>query len=132
MSIGAGTPDPGQWIRGQRITEAVIANGGEPVGTLYAGATVANATTYQRRINIGGASSCRVRLKVSANGTLKFSFMDPLGVTAYTTSNPTNVSVTSGTEAVIETNAIYGEGWALVEFVSSGSGTVSLFDVFAL
>ena len=132
MSIGAGTPDPGQWIRGQSITAAVSAAGGEPAGTLYAGATVANGVTYQRRINIGGASSARVRLTVSANGTLKFSFMDPLGVTAYTTGNPSNVAVTAGTQAVIDTNSIYGEGWALVEFVSSGSGTVSLFDVFAL
>lgn len=132
MSIGGGTPDPGQWIRGQSITAPVTAAGGELVGSLYAGATVANGVTYQRRINIGGASSARVRFKCSAGGTLKCSFMDPLGQSAYTTGNPSNVTVTANVEAMIDTNSIYGEGWALIEFVSGGAGTVSLFDAFAL
>ena len=132
MSISAGVSSPEQWIRAQTLATPVTASDGVPARTLYEGQTVANATTYQARVNIAGASSVRVRFRASVAGTLKLTFLRPDGVTKYASGNPTDVSVSANVETLIDTNAVYGEAWALIEFVAGGSGTVALCDVMAL
>jgi hypothetical protein len=60
------------------------------------------------------------------------SFVRPDGKTKYTAGNPTNVTVTANTETLIDSNTVYGEGWALLEFTASGSGSITMLDVMAL
>lgn len=132
MSMPVGVPDPAQWIRPQTIATAILPTDRQPARTLYEGATVANATTYQCPINCGGASSVRARFKSDIGGTLALSFVRPDGKTKYTAGNPTNVAVTANTETLIDSNTVYGEGWALLEFTASGSGSITMLDVMAL
>jgi len=115
----AGIPDP----LDARVHRAVSG------GTLKAGATYVNTDVLEVILPIAGALSVRLRgLFATAGGTLSFAYLRPDGTTAYTTNNPSNVTVTAGTEAVatIQPN---GEGWLRVRFTATGTGAVTYFDV---
>ena len=113
-------------------------------GALEVGAVVAGSATVSDVVDVGGAAAIAVRIKTSGAGTLACKWVGPdcqwntdskgrdvaTPVTVYSTGNPTNVSVTGGTEAVIfPTHS--GEGVLQVIFTdtSTSNNTISYCDV---
>ena len=111
------------------------------------GGAVTNGTTYRELVPCAASSRLRVRLlTVTATGTLNVKlvapiaasitdesataasgFVDPAKVTAYPTGSG-SVSVSAGTEAKVDVD-LYGENYALIEFVCSLNGIITYCDV---
>lgn len=130
MSRTIGTPNPKEWIVAQSVKTV-----GDPLfpRTLYEGVTFSSTAEKSAAFACAGASRLRVRFNASVAGTLAIIFMRPDGVTRYAAGNPATVAVTSGTETLIDTDAVYGESWCIVTFTpGSGSGACTLFDIMAL
>jgi hypothetical protein len=110
------------------------------IGALKAGATCANATAIAEYVAIPNKGDVRARIKATVGGTLSMHYMGPdvdvaAGTgTEYTTGNPTDVTVTANTEAMIDTGKDtdahpIGEGYVKVIYTPSGSGTITFCDV---
>ena len=106
-------------------------------GELAVGAAFDNTDVLQQLVPTSGSARLRVRIKTAtAGGTLDIVLYGPdtdpdratLTGTGYTTGNPTQVTVSSGTEAKIDVD-LYGENFALVKFTGTGTGTVTYADV---
>lgn len=111
------------------------------------GGAVTNGNTYSEVIAVTGAARVRVRIKtVTATGTLNVipiapqgllstdesvmaasGTIDPAKVLNYATGTGT-VAVAAATEAKVDLD-LYGESYALVQFVCSANGTITFVDV---
>lgn len=114
-------------------------------GALAPGTVIAGSATAYEIVDVGGAAVVAVRAKMAGAGTLKAEWCRPnqdfetaaMGgaVTVptplvYTSGNPTNVTVTGGTEAIIlPTHS--GESWLKITLIdTSGSpNAISYCDV---
>lgn len=108
-------------------------------GQLAAGAVVAEAGTKRELVAIAGALRGRVRAKLSAGtGTLRASYPRPLAgvepddtfapadTAAYTqqhsTGEPTDVTLSTTDEFMMEIDDFYGEAYLLLEVIDAGNG----------
>ena len=117
-------------------------------GALAAGASLASGTSVSEVVCVAGCARVRVHLKASLGGTLSLAFVRPIAsdgaidgngnvdaskVTAYTSGNPTDVTVTADTGAEIHAD-IYGESYALVTYTytATASKSITYADVSAV
>lgn len=119
-----------------------------PVNVLATFGTDLTAGT-SRKVAVPCFGSARIRarmLTANVGGTLKMSFARAVGtddtvvkadgtidvtkLTLYGSGNPTNVTVTAGTEAVIDSDC-HGEAYVVVEldYTAGANGAVSLLDI---
>lgn len=109
-------------------------------GALAAGASLASGTSVSEVVCVAGCARIKVRLQASLGGTLSLAFVRPIGsdgtiggdgeidvskLTAYTSGNPTDVTVTADTEAEIHAD-IYGESYALVTYTYTATSGKSI------
>jgi hypothetical protein len=99
-------------------------------GDFTAGAPFLNAVPIDEILPMTGAGRMRVRFKTSGGGgTLAARFLRPDGSDAlYSQSQPVDLSVTAGVEAVLEIDPHYGEGLLKLTFTPSGNGSVTYCD----
>ena len=125
-------------------------------GDFAPGAAFLQAATIRALVPLTSASKARIRFKASRAGTLAGKFLRPgirggeyasfwpaddlENAEVCTTGNPSDVSVTANTEAMMEfgtmaaTTDLAGEAWLLLEFTEGnvGAGTVTYCNVSQL
>lgn len=112
-------------------------------GNLAAAAAFVNTNILYEIVPVFGAAGVNARIKTAgAGGTIDIVFVGPdfdqnqaaatayaaLTGTKYTTGNPTQVAVVAGTEALIQSDCI-GDGYAIIKFTATGTGTITYCDV---
>lgn len=135
-TVGYRNPDQTPiWIHRCAGTQA---NNGLAVGN-----TFANTNVLYETAKVQGAARLRVRIKTaSAGGTLDVFFVGPdfdltqplsgvayasLTGTIYATGNGAQATVAAGTENKVDVDC-YGEGYALIKFTATGTGSVTFCD----
>lgn len=127
-----------------RVPQAKVHPARRLAGSFAPGTATANNGIIYAIVPVLGQASVSARIKTATQGgTIDIFFVganfDPeqtaayasLVGTIYTTSSPTQVAVSAGTEALI-TAPCLGECYAIIKFVGGGTGTITFCDVFTL
>lgn len=99
-------------------------------GDFTAGAPFLAAVPIDEILPMTGAGRMRVRFKTATSGgTLAARFLRPDGSdVSYTQSQPVDLTVAAGVEAVLDLDPHYGEGLLKLTFTPSGNGTIAFCD----
>lgn len=117
-------PDPRQLFPHQTL-------GGRD-GPLAAG-TAFTTSAIVVVLSVAGMRFLTIRGKVeTSNVTLSFAFLRPDKATAYAAGNPSNVTLTAGTENATSEITLNGQSFLQVTFTGAGSGTIDYIDAMGL
>lgn len=97
------------------------------------GTAMANGVAQTFVVPVHGLRYVTIRGKTAtSNATLAFAFLRPDGQTAYATGNPSNVTLTAGTENDSGEITCGGQNRLKVTLTPAGDGTITFLDCYGL